>query len=158
VQLGLFRQLEKIDAVQINRALHKSIVCYTHSRLRRAAPSLPLDLPLGALLRQREGEDTKPTGTLALEREGEIRGQNDVGVRVDDIGANDPIVCDALVGDSEIVRPFLCLGEPTALSIWTCRAIRSHTINDDNIGAESTAVSRDVFAIEAAQRLCRSGL
>ena len=58
------------------------------------------DLPLVALLRQREGEDTQPPGTLALESEGEVRDKNDLGVRVSDIAANDPVVCNALVGDT----------------------------------------------------------
>src|SRR5215472_7339109 len=67
--------------------------------LVQAAPSLRLDLPLVALLRQREGEDTKPTGLLAHQREGEFRGKNDVGVRVNHIGANNSVVRDDLLGD-----------------------------------------------------------
>src|SRR5215472_4182313 len=127
-------------------AIHSLVMTST-----QAAPSLRLDLPLVALLRQSEGEDSKPTVSSALERKRELRGKNHVGVRTDNVGANYPVVCDGLVGDAEVVRrPFLCVGEPTALSIWTCPAIRSHTINDDNIGAESAVVDRRVFAVEAA--------
>ena len=44
----------------------------------QATPSLRLDLPPVALPRQSEGEDSEPTAMLALDREGEGRGKDDV--------------------------------------------------------------------------------
>jgi hypothetical protein len=55
----------------------------------------------------------------------------------DDRGVSDPVVCDGLVLDTEIVHPFLSVGEPAGLSIRTCPAIRSYSIDDDNFSAES---------------------
>ena len=56
------------------------------------------------MLREREGEDTGPTATLALEPEGERRGKDDVGVRSYNRGVSDPVACDGLVLDTEVER------------------------------------------------------
>jgi hypothetical protein len=45
------------------------------------------------------------------------------------------------------VRPFLRVGEPTTLSIRTCPAVGSHSIDDDNVATESAGVQRGVLAI-----------
>jgi len=73
------------------------------------------------------------------------------------IGANDPVICDVLVGDTEVVRPFLCVREPTALRIPTCPAVGSHSINDDNVSAERAVVERGVLIVETIQHLVDDG-
>jgi len=106
----------------------------------QSRPSLRRNLPLITLLGERKCEDSGPTATLALEYEGERRGKDDVGVCADHGGVNDFVARDSLVGNIEIVRPFLCDSEPAALSIRACPAVWTDSIDDDNFTAESAVI------------------
>ena len=68
------------------------------------------DFPFVTLLRERKGEDSRPTATLStLKFEVERCGNDDVGIRPHDCGVYDLVADEVLVLDTEVVQPLHCV-------------------------------------------------
>jgi len=88
-----------------------------HSRLRRAAPSLRLDLPDAIAVRERVREGTGLNDGLALNHDSESPRYDSICGQALDI-PEAHLVGQVLFGDTEVLTPFLYVSEPIGRSIW----------------------------------------
>ena len=140
--------LRQVAAVHVNRALPKRVVYFIYSRLRRAAPSLRLDLPDAIAVREGVRKGTGPNDGLALNRDSESPQYDSICGRALDI-PEAHLVGQVLSGDTKVLTPFLYVSEPIGRSIWIQPAIGCNAVDDDRGVPENAEEKIVVVGVEA---------
>jgi hypothetical protein len=119
-----------------------------HSRLRRAAPSLRLDLPNAIAVRERVRKGNGPNDGLALNRDSESPRYDSICGQALDI-PEAHLVGHVLFGDTEVLTPFLYVSEPIGRSIRIQPPIGGNAVEDDHGVPENAEEKIVVMGVEA---------
>src|SRR5215469_11584690 len=116
--------------------------------LRRAAPSLRLNLPDAIAVRERVRKGTGPNDGLALNRDSESPRYDSICGRALDI-PEAHLVGQVFFGDAKALTPFLYVSEPIGRSIWVQPAIGRNAVDDDRAVPENAQEKIVVLGVEA---------
>ena len=131
------------------KARARAIIKKTEKRrLRRAAPSLRLNLPDAIAVRERVRKGTGPNDGLALDRDSESPRYDSICGRALDI-PEAHLVGQVLVGHAKVLTPFLYVSEPIGRSIWVQPAIGRNAVDDDRGVPENAEEKIVVLGVEA---------